>query len=414
MRTALALALCLVASLASAQIPIPPGLRVATSVVMPTSDKATDTNNPRGTIDKPRLTIPNPVPAGSIVDLIGPYATSHTSPNGLKVNGTAAAPVVIRSAIPSAPSVLSGGWEVSATYATFEGLKWTGGLNLVAPNDHAHVRDSFVQGNGATCLGMGINSYSAAVNTYVDVYRVTSSNHGNLKTTVDQDCHGLNIGARADHIWVTESQFERNSGDGIQINATADGRATTHHIIVARNVAAFNKQTGFWVKQASDVLFLGNVSHDHRPSNSSLGQCMGGQYGPERIWWIANEVYNCDVGIQLASDSGAGDGTQIAVAANSIHDIRSSGPFDPTNPWQSCAISLMGGKARTVLYNSLNNVESGICSGPTGTTNEGGDAVYGGLRVNGVPIFGPFRPIDPVAAWTAMTTSMNTLYGTTF
>jgi len=374
-----------------------PYVQMATVVVMPTHPSATDTGNPLGSIYQPRLTIPNPVPAGTVVDLIGPYPTMHMSPNGLKVNGSAAAPVRIRSAIPSSPAILSGSWEISATYATFEDLRWTAGVNFVAPNNQVVLRDSQAIGNGATCLGIGINSYSAAVNTNISFYRVTSSDQGDLRTPIDQDCHGLNIGHRSDHIWIQESLFARNSGDGIQINGTADGRASTHHIMVSGSTAAFNKQAGFWVKQATDVMFYRNESHDHRPSNSSPGNCMGGQYGPEYVWWVGNHVYNCDYGIQLASNSGVGDGLNTIFIANIVHDIHQSvGTFDPSNPWQSCGLSLMGGSKRTVLYTSLYNVDSGICTtGPT-TLFEGGSGV-GGLRPGGVAVFGPLSPVDPVA-----------------
>ena len=64
-----------------------------------------------------------------------------------------------------------------------------------------------------------------------------------------------------------------------------------------RNVAHHNKQTGFWTKQAEDVIFSENLSYSHRTSDSSTGACMGFQYAPERVWFINNHIHDCEVGI---------------------------------------------------------------------------------------------------------------------
>ena len=85
-------------------------------------------------------------------------------------------------------------------------------------------------------------------------------------------------GRARQQLWVVDNQLYRNSGDGIQINAGGPGvTGTTHHIYVGRNTAYGNKQTGFWVKHATDVIFSQNVCHSHRLGNSSNGQCMGFQ-----------------------------------------------------------------------------------------------------------------------------------------
>jgi hypothetical protein len=95
------------------------------------------------------------------------------------------------------------------------------------------------------------------------------------------------------YLWVVDNQIYRNSGDGIQINAQDTMVASTHHIYVGRNVSHHNKQSGFWVKSAADVIFSQNESYGHRPSNSSLGQGMAAA-GPDWVWFLYNHIHDCE------------------------------------------------------------------------------------------------------------------------
>lgn len=269
---------------AYAQPPVP-HLIQATHIVAPTHPQATDTNNPNGTIQRPRATIPNPVPPCAIVEL-GPYATAHTGATILRVNGTPSCPVVIRGIDPVNPSPITGHMEVAGSYATFVGLKFqAAGPNILAPSDHVVIRDSEMVGVLERCTGAAIVSYAAgAVNRNIVFYRNRIHHNGDVKASVDQDCHGLVIAGRAEDVYVLQNHLYLNSGDGLQINA-GPGRAI-RRVWVTENTAYQNKQAGLWTKQASEVFFIRNVVRDHRPSNSSLGVCMGAQYGPDHVWFI--------------------------------------------------------------------------------------------------------------------------------
>src|SRR5262245_24779333 len=83
---------------------------------------ATNINNPYGTPAKPRISIPNPVPAGSVVELHGFYDVAQSSPNTLVMQGTAANPVFIRGASTSSRPFIRRGWEVTGTYYILENL----------------------------------------------------------------------------------------------------------------------------------------------------------------------------------------------------------------------------------------------------------------------------------------------------
>ena len=94
-----------------------------------------------------------------------------------------------------------------------------------------------------------------------------------------------------------------------------------HHVYLGRNVAHENKQTGFWTKQASDVIMSENVAYAHHPSDSSPGAGLGGQYGPERVWFLYNHIHDCDYGIAAGSDNHLGFGRDVYLIGNVIHNI---------------------------------------------------------------------------------------------
>jgi hypothetical protein len=152
-----------------------------------------------------------------------------------------------------------------------------------------------------------------------------------------------------------------NSGDGMQINAGSySAQASTHHIFVGGNETWENKQTGLWCKQAVDVIFSQNISHHHRPSDSSDGAGMGCQYDPERLWFICNYIYDCEYGIVMKSGSGMGFGTQTYLLGNVIHDIHHTTSYNPDTSWSQAAIMLAGGTTCHIIGNTLYDVDAGI------------------------------------------------------
>jgi hypothetical protein len=331
--------------------------------------EATDQNNPFGTPERPRQSIPDSLPAGAVVELHGTYDHAHTSPHTLVAHGTAAQPVFIRGASPRARPLIRAPWELTASYTILENLKFgprdagrTGSLAIVAPGSHVALRASDLHGN-ATAGGLGIVSWNPAhALDHVVIAGNAIHDNGNVHADYDQDVHGIEVGSRISRLWVLDNELARNSGDGIQINGERGGVALTHHIYVARNTAHDNKQTGFWTKQASDVIFSENLCFGHRAGNSSYGQCMGLQYAPERVWFVSNHIHDCDYGIALSSDSDLGSGKTSFIIGNVIHGIHHSAPYNPNTGWSNAAIMMAGGTVHAIVNNTIYDVDGGINS----------------------------------------------------
>ena len=350
--------------------------------VEPTKAGSTDTSNTYGTPAKPRKTIPWTLPAGAVVELHGIYDNSHSSPATIVSNGTASAPVFIRGVSTTSRPLARRSWEVRGSYLIVENIEFgplpdqsdTGSMVVLLPSDHVTVRHNDVHGLPVGG-GIGVVNWEVPYGVvytgpgYLDnivLWDNLIHDNGDLNTTFDQDVHGISVSDHVRYLWVVDNQIYRNSGDGIQINAQETMVASTHHIFVGRNVSHHNKQSGFWVKSAADVIFSQNESYGHRPSNSSLGQCMGGQYGPDWVWFLYNHVHDCEFGITQMSDNQ--EHSHWFLIGNIIENIHRSQASDPSNSWAPSAIMMSGGYERHVINNTIYNTDSGVnISTPVGT-----------------------------------------------
>jgi len=349
-----------------------------------TKTAATDSGNPYGTPARPRKTIPTQLPAGAVVELHGTYDASHSSPATIVAQGTSARPVYIRGVSSTSRPLVRRGWEVTGTYGIIENIEFgptpdlstTGGIAILLPASHIVVRHNDMHGS-PTDGGLGVLNWEVpygvpytgpGVVDNVVIYDNLIHDNGNLNATFDQDVHGISVSDHVHHLWVVDNQLYRNSGDGIQVNAQTGQRATTHHIYIGRNVSHDNKQTGFWIKDATDVIVSQNQAYGHRPGNSSLGQCAGGQYSADWVWFIYNNLHDCDYGVARVSNDSGNAAAHTFVVGNLIHKIHHSQSSDPGDAWGPSAVLVTGGSETHVVNNTIYDVDSGVNIATPNTT----------------------------------------------
>jgi len=311
-----------------------------------TNQAATDDDNEYGTPSRPRLTIPTELQAGDVVEIHGgPYDSSFS----FSGTGTASKPIFVRGASDQPRPILSAHLDITGSFFIFENLDLNGqdnGLSVRTPSDHVAVRFCEVRnGQGGPAAGLYTGRWNPeddpAVATQIVFYGNSIHDNGDWHSDQDEDHHCVAVGHHADHVWIVDNEMYHCSGDGVQVNAKKAGLASTlNHVYIGRNQAWENKQTGFWSKQATDVIISQNTIWGMRPSNSSEGSGLGWQYGPERIWFIYNRVFDCENGIKSSTNVGdvddvAGTGQDIYVIGNLFYDIHKSDGSGPTNdPWQ--------------------------------------------------------------------------------
>ncbi|NOY91781.1 MAG: hypothetical protein GXP55_11345 [Deltaproteobacteria bacterium] len=334
---------------------------------------ATDDANDYGTPAKPRLSIPTALSPGDVVVVRGGPYVGDLRFSG---DGSAARPIFISGGPEDAPPIIQGHVQLSGSYLLFERFvidDANAGVSVRTPSDHVAVRFSEIR--NATGRGAGLytgrwgQEADAATASQIVFYANRLHDLGNWRIASDEDHHGVGIGHHADHVWIVDNEMSRCSGDGVQVNARkAYLMETLHHVYIGRNQAWENKQTGFWTKQAVDVVISQNRVWGMRPSGSSEGSGLGFQYGPERVWFLYNEVFDCENGIKSSTntsdeDGVAGTGQDVYIIGNVFRDIHKSDGSGPTSdPWQyGSAIRLTDQTAtKHVIANTVYDTDVGL------------------------------------------------------
>lgn len=325
-----------------------------------THPAATDAANAYGYPDRPRQTIPWPLnlQPGTYVEIAGgPYACAMR----FKIvgGGSADAPAWIRGASVASRPWLQDSFELysgGSGHIYIENLKISGQVMACATyGHHIVVRHCELTGRsgGGSVLGIRGCTSTAQSTHDVVVYNNLIHDNGDWLADFDEDAHGIGVIGYTNNIWIVDNEFYHNSGNGVQVNAgQVEWEDTTHHVYVARNEAHHNKQAGIWCKLGHDIIFSQNRCYSYRPvgeNPSNFGDGMGGQYGPENLWYLYNEIFDCSNGIRLSSQGGghtAGTGENIYMIGNLIYDIHhptvdltgqypvaGGTDYDPHDPW---------------------------------------------------------------------------------
>ena len=348
------------------------------------SAAATDTSNPNGYPTKPRKTIPINLPAGSVVELHGTYNFAHTGGSNINFQGTASSPVFIRGvdATTNRPTATKR-WGLKGSYGIIENVYFNnqgqtdGGISLGWSNnaDHIAIRHVEMRGDPNLKAGIMVGLMTTPTGTVSDLvlYDMYIHDQGNYATTVDQDAHGVTIGASANHVWLLDSLITYCSGGAMQINAgSIANQPLVNHIYVGRVEGHHTVQGGIGVKQSQDVILSQNKFHDDREATWSAAKGFVYQYAPQNVWILYNEVYNESYGVFGGSDGGLGNGKDIYVIGNVFHDIHNKGiympNYSPSNSWGSAAVMMAGGTNLHVENNTMVRTDSGILIPNTGST----------------------------------------------
>lgn len=337
--------------------------------VDPASAIATDTNNPYGYPTKPRSTIPNPIPAGAVVEIHGQLNSNIT----INAQGTSSNPVFVRGKSYVDRPTFGLTVKVSGSYLIIENIKTepkdssvgsgNSGIYVIEGSNNIAIRHCEISGvgnlNKTGSIGIGTWTYAGIdVARYILLDDLYIHDLGDINTTVDQDAHGVVINGNAENVWVVNSTMTLVTGDGVQIEAQhSRGREHINHIYLGNNIVHQNKQSGLWIKHAQDVIVSQNTIYDMSRSPSSPGACLGYQYSGDFFWFLHNTLYNCYQGIKAQSGD-IGEQTDVYYIGNLIFNINSD---QPTNPHESGGISLrMGSTNHYIINNTIYNADSGI------------------------------------------------------
>ncbi|WP_456416681.1 choice-of-anchor Q domain-containing protein [Thiolapillus sp.] len=335
--------------------------------------------NAYGTPENPRRTIPDPVPAGSVVEVHGLYDYAPTGYDLITANGTEQAPVFI---VGSGQTVVKRKWAIKSSYTIIENIEFTdfGKISITYPSHHVAIRNNNMHHINGKIGGYGNSDMERLHHIVIYNNKIHSQEGWDQNPEIDLDNHGIKFGRYVEDVWIVDNLAYNNGGSFVQVgdwNSPANNELARRYYI-GRNTAYANRQSPIGVKQSSDVIISENLLYNNRAIQTNAAGQAGVvfQYGPERLWIINNRIFDSDAGISSGSNSG-GIGQEQFIVGNLIYNIHTADDFNynPGSAWSPAAIMLAGGVNRHVIDNTIHDVDAGISCPGSGSLDIRGNIV---------------------------------------
>ncbi|SHO51486.1 NosD domain-containing protein [Desulfopila aestuarii] len=265
---------------------------------------STDSSNPLGYPDKPRISIPEiAYNAGSYVSINN---SSYTGGSQIitTFNGTASSPVWVVGKNMTAIRE----WIVKGSYVIFDNIDFSTnyGILQLRPHNgsnihHFSLRNSNLEGSGTYGgNGSAISIYGDSTNRVTDIiiYNNTIQSFGDNNYISENDFHGILPTAYSNNIWILNNNIFNNGGDSIQVgSATLNDVARPHHIFIANNTLHDDRENAIDIKRSQNVIVYNNTCYNYSSRDSSAGEGIVVHDSPDNVWVINNIVHNSTIGI---------------------------------------------------------------------------------------------------------------------
>ncbi|MEJ6077203.1 right-handed parallel beta-helix repeat-containing protein [Vibrio sp. 1-Bac 57] len=338
-----------------------------------------------GTPDAPRKTIPQVLPQGSYVEISGNY--SYASGGAIKIYGTGSNEPWV--ANQSGPVWVTTAQDEQANFTKSTVLVWgdnvyltklnvtenskiqVGSLASGYPANNIVVKNSTVIGTLDMKNGelLSVKGAESSQSTNVVLYKNTISDAGDINSTTDIDAGLMASTGYTSNVWILENTGYNASGSGLQINPRPPVDAS-HNIYAGKNEFFNVRQSGLWVKYATNVVFSTNYVHDIISTAWSPAKGLGAQYEPKGLWIINNRIRDVEYGIRIASTSNIDNVSfKVYIVGNIIYDVHTESNIGTSSAWESAGIHIQGGDERFIYNNLTYNTPNGInISATSGTT----------------------------------------------
>ncbi len=286
-------------------------------------------------------------------------AATYNLPLSFTCNGTSVSPVFIVGSTLSTSNRTQldcgGDTGIQGTYFVMEWLNFrpiSSGSFFVGFQgnvNHGAIRNCAITGIAGSqpthaAIQCGFSYLGNFTRNWCVFYNNAWSDMGLVATTNDVDAHGLKFDSPATNCWVLDSTFDRIGGDSVQSGpqgAGAQGDWSCNHIYIGRNVTQGNRQSGYFVKHARDVVISQNTAFNQTGGASGAstpGTGAGLQEEADRVWYLFNHFYDCSgvngtTGIncvqfsELFNQTGVRESVENYLIGNVIHDCSEQGIF---------------------------------------------------------------------------------------
>jgi uncharacterized repeat protein (TIGR01451 family) len=297
--------------------------------------QATNTNNPNGNPDLPRLSVPSTLAAGSKVFI----AFCRTAVVLKSATGTADLPIWLLGT--GSATILTGAVSkaiaISGTssYVLVDGIfmdgsgapdtSGSGGFSVSDGANHVCIRNCAVKnyvappynparfssgGAGAWFHSLnGVSSGSGNVSDVVIHKLDCSGNAGGQNLDYESGRHAMHVTGSVSgsystkDIWILECNLSDNPEDGIQVGQTSSSsvQSACSNIYIGGNVISRNGENAVDLKACDKVVVSRNVMQGYKPTAYRAGAVSGSDgsacvinddgRGPLESWWLFNRIF---------------------------------------------------------------------------------------------------------------------------
>jgi hypothetical protein len=313
-----------------------------------------DSGRAYGNPNAPRATLPSSPAAGSVICMAGTFAGSKT----ISYTGTASQPIWLMAYSPASKPTIAAEWALSGSYLIVDSLSWSwNARDAIGLSGHHNMMRDCVFDNPYDSATGAVISGGGSFNVF---YRNTMPRSGNWQYSgsADIDRHGIKVSGS--DLWIVDSTFYHIHGDAVQVGDQNNASSAINRIYIGRNTTYENYQSGFWTKNATDVIFSQNTVYNMMTSSSfSPGMAMGGQYDPKYVWYLMNRVYNSNSGIHVAGASSGGGGPWYMIG-NVLSNIDSNGGGN----YGGGALGNRNSGAVTIIFNTVYDADIFVSEAP--------------------------------------------------
>jgi hypothetical protein len=199
-------------------------------------------------------------------------------------------------------------WRISGSYVIIEDLRVTTpvsgpswGISIGSAADHIAVRHSDFAGNNIDNGPGAVLAVEGATDAVI--YKNVIHDNGSHASIVENDMHGVSVGAGSARTWVVDNEIHHNGGDGIHLTGTT-------HAYIARNAIHHDRENGVEVSGQAfveNVVISQNTIHGYRESSSSGGEAINvsGGGAATSVWALSNGVHDATIGIRVSGTNRA-------------------------------------------------------------------------------------------------------------
>ncbi|WP_426751431.1 right-handed parallel beta-helix repeat-containing protein [Myxococcus sp. Y35] len=183
--------------------------------------------------------------------------------------------------------------------------------------------------------------------------------HDFVKTTGNEDSHGVVVQPTSRDVTVRNNDIHDNSGDSVQCLGPEgfSNLPPAEGLLVENNHLYGNRENAVDIKTCFDVVVRNNRMHRFLPTSTAKGEVVVVHYSASNVLVEDNEIYDSAKGISVGGSRDGALPSGVIVRRNRLHDITDAGGGEGT------AIRLENSEGTLVVNNTVTRAATALTLG---------------------------------------------------